>query len=264
MQVITGLIGETTRKLPNIRRCFLPDKGKLLCDCDLSGADARIVAWEAKDEDLKAAFNKGLDVHDYNGRQMYGDSYDPKRPGKIKATARDELKSAVHGTNYGASPRTLAITFGWTIREAEQFQHRWFSKHPGIRDWHRRVERDLQTKRSVGNKFGNRIIYFDRPDNLLPKGLAWIPQSTVAGICARAAIKLSKELPWVEVLLQVHDSIIFQVSSSLATPERFSEIRRALEIPVPYEPDPCIIPWGLATSPRSWGEVKKVNWEAVT
>lgn len=254
-----------TRPLPNVRKLFLPDRGQIVCDVDLQGADAQVVAWEANDEDLKKAFRAGIDVHNKNGFDMWGAAYVPDKPGKIKPTIRDELKSAVHGTNYAASARTLAITFGWTIREAESFQSRWFTLHPGIggnsRDsWHRKVERDLQLTRRISNRFGNRIIYFDRPNNLLPKGLAWIPQSTVAGVCGRAALQLQSKVPWATILSQVHDSIIFQVPTHRFEAASFSEIRSVLQVPVPY-PDPLIIPWGLAASAASWGDVKKMKWE---
>lgn len=247
--------------LPNVRKLFLPDKGHLICDVDLSGADAQVVAWEAGDDDLKRAFRQGLDIHDYNGNSLWGSRYSRDNVVR-KYSMRDELKRAVHGTNYAAGVRTLSSTLGWTQQEVRSFQDAWFRLHPGIREWHRRVERGLQTKRSVSNKFGYRIVYFDRPDNLLPKGLAWIPQSTIAGVCARAAVRLSSELPWLQILLQVHDSVVFQVPYHRCDTRSFAEIKQALYITVPYN-DPLTIPWGLALSDRSWGEVKKVKWEEV-
>lgn len=261
MDTVTESVADV--KLPNVRKLFAPDPGYLLLDCDLKGADAQVVAWEANDHDLKEAFRKGLDVHNHNGTAIYGDSYDPKARRKgAKYTMRDEVKRSVHATNYGGSARTIAITLGWSTHTAQVFQDKWFSVHPGIRAWQQRVEHDLQTKRKIANRFGNRIIYLDRADNLLPKALAWIPQSTVAGLCSRGALALSKVCPWCEILLQVHDSIVFQIPRHRAEPSGFSEIRRALTIPVPYE-DPLNIPWELSFSEKNWGEVKKVEWEAV-
>lgn len=250
-------------KLPNVRKLFQPDPGYLLCDCDLSGADAQVVAWEAGDADLKAAFRAGIDIHNKNGRDVFGESYDPARYSARKGTFRDELKGAVHGTNYVAGIPTLSKDLGWTRHAVASFQTKWFTLHPGIRDWHKQTEYDLQTTRRVSNKFGYRIVYFDRPDNLLPKGLAWIPQSTVAIVCSKAAVRLRRELPWLHILLQVHDSLVFQLPASRATPSSFAEIRRHLEIIVPYH-DPLIIPWGLALSSKSWGDVEKKKWEEVT
>ncbi len=247
-------------QLPNVRRLFLPDKGHLICDVDLSGADAQVVAWEANDKDLKDAFRNRIDVHNKNGLDVFGDSYDPKAKSPRKGTVRDELKAAVHGTNYAAGIRTLSKDLGWEGRRVNDFQRKWFELHPGIKEWHRRVERDLQTRRQISNRFGYRIVYFDRPDNLLPKGLAWIPQSTIAGVCARAAVQLNKELPWVEILSQVHDSLIFQIPIGKSSSVSFQEIRKSLEVEIPYA-DPLTIPWGLAVSEKSWGDIAKRKWE---
>lgn len=247
------------RPLPNVRKLFKPDPGHIICDVDLSGADAQVVAWEAGDTDLKNAFRNGLDIHDFNGKSLWGSRYQREAKPR-KYTMRDELKRAVHGTNYAAGPRTLASTLGWSQAEVRSFQNDWFRLHPGIREWHRRVERSLHESRSVRNTFGYRIVYFDRPDNLLPKGLAWIPQSTIAAVCSRAAVRLSKEVPWADILLQVHDSVVFQIPNHRV--KDLAKLRDVLDIPIPY-PDPLRIPWGLALSARSWGEVEKCKWEEV-
>lgn len=246
-------------KLPNIRKAFIPDPGYVICDCDLSGADAQVVAWEANDADLKRAFREGLNVHNHNGEAVWGNAYDPQaRPRKF--TMRDELKRAVHGTNYGATPRTLAITLGWTIAFATQFQRRWLEElHPNIRDWHHRTQHDLATTRRTSNAFGYRIIWLDRPENCFTNALAWTPQSTVGIVTSRGAANLRRNLPWVKILLQVHDSVVFQIPFHRYTPSGLKTIREHLEVTVPY-PDPLIIPWGLATSEKSWGDVEKVNW----
>lgn len=250
------------KPLPNVRKLFLPDPGHIICDCDLSGADAQVVAWEAKDEDLKAAFKSGLDIHDHNGRALWGERYSRDLKPR-KYTMRDELKRAVHGTNYAGGVRTIGAVLGWSQAEVRSFQDKWFKLHPGIKEWHHRVERDLNTRRQVANQFGYRIVYFDRPDNLLPKGLAWIPQSTVATICGRHAVRISKNLPWLHVLIQVHDSIVFQIPNHRDTASSWRSIQDHLRNEVPYKPEPLSIPWGLATSKLSWGEVKKVKWESV-
>lgn len=245
--------------LPNIRKLFIPDPGMVICDCDLSGADAQVVAWESGDEDLKTAFKNGLDVHNHNGKAMWGDDYEPKR--KLRHnTMRDELKRAVHGTNYFATPRTLAATLGWTVAFATQFQTRWLHVlHPAISEWHRRVNYDLSTTRTITNKFGYRIVYLDRAENCFTQALAWTPQSTVGLIAAKGAVKLRKYIPWSQLLLQVHDSLVFQIPFHRYNPSSMAELKQVLDIPVPY-PDPLRIPWGLAVSEKSWGDVEKKNW----
>ena len=243
---------------PNIRRIMIPDPGYVICDCDLSGADAQVVAWEAGDTDLKNAFRKGLNIHNHNGEAVWGSNYIPDK--KIrKYTMRDELKRAVHGTNYGVTSRSLGITLNWTTAMAEQFRSRWFSIHPGIEEWQKRVNYDLMVKRKTYNKFGYDITWMDRPDTCYNKALAWGPQSTVGIVCARGGINLRKYLPWIDLLLQVHDSLVFQIPFHRYSPSNLQEIKKILTVEIPYT-DPLIIPWGLAVSEKSWGDVQKVDW----
>lgn len=245
--------------LPNVRKIFIPDPGFTIFDCDLSGADAQVVAWEAGDDDLKAAFRAGLDVHAKNATDMWGASFtslDPESHAYYKK--RQSNKHAVHGTNYGGSPTAVAKhpAINWTIHEADQFQKRWFSLHPKIKKWHESVQRQLDTNKTVTNAFGYRRVFFDRPDAVFPEALAWVPQSTVALVSFYGAIQLEQRLSYVEMLLQNHDSVVFQVPSKHDT--EYAEIRAGLRISIPY-PDPLVIPWGLSKSTISWGDCTKVK-----
>jgi len=248
-------------KLPNVRKLLKPDPGHIICEVDLSGADAQVVAWEADDLDLKKAFRDGLKVHAKNaidlfGKEIAGDD------GRREPTYTN-CKRAVHGTNYGASARTLAVTLGWKILQAENFQSRWFSLHPGIRDWHARTEHLLYNGATIRNKFGFRVVYFDRPASLLPEALAWVPQSTVAIVASKGAARIRRYLPWARNCLQVHDSVVFQIPNLRFSPSNMVTLKQLLEIVIPY-PDPLIIPWEISISTTTWGETKKMKWSEIT
>lgn len=240
-------------QLPNIRKLFIPDPGYVIFDADLSGADAQVVAAEAQDADLLRAFKEGLDVHSKNATDLWGEAFTRLEGGARKAK-RQQCKQAVHGTNYGASAHTLSTILGWSRKDSEDFQRRWFSLHPGIKGWHQRTEANLRSTRTASNRFGFRIIYFDRIDALLPQALAWIPQSTVAITCFRGALQLERECPYAEILLQVHDSVVFQVPFAHA--EKFDQIKKGLTVDIPYAP-PLTIAWKLSFSHVSWGECKE-------
>lgn len=260
--------------MPNIRKMFIPDPGYTIFDVDLAGADAQVVAYEAEDLDLINAFKAGLDVHSKNAEDLWGAAF-TKLPGDKdngpKSKKRKECKQGVHLTNYGGSARTAAKVLGWTIKEAEEFQRRWFSIHPGIKKhFHGRVESSLRNTRMVKNRFGNRRVYFDRIDSCFTEALAWIPQSTVAEVSFRGGLQLLERtgsvygrrgellsFGWVEILLQVHDSLVFQVRSEHEN--RIGEIRSHLQYPVPYDvPSPLTIQWGIARSRVSWGAAEAV------
>ena len=218
-------------------------------DADLQQADAQIVAWEADDEELKAIFrDPSTDLHSENCRTIFG---------KYTSHGRQLAKVGVHATNYGAKAATLARALGITVAMAEAFQRKWFSAHPGIRDWQRRIERLLQTTRTVSNSFGFKIRYFGRIETLLPEALAWIPQSTVSQIINTGLNNL-EDHPNVTPLIQVHDSIVGQFKHSFYP--RRSEIRDAMTITVPYD-DPLLMGVDITCSRKSWGDCKNVPWK---
>jgi len=254
--------GPQIYKLPRVRKIFIPDPGYLILDADLSGADAQVVAWEADDNDLKKAFRSGVKIHEKNAIDMFGQRYSDlpgnrSDKGTPKGLLYDKLKRTVHATNYLATPRALHLNpdIAWTLLEAEDFQRRWFSLHPGIREWHKRVQFALASSRTVRNAFGYRIIFFDRIDSIAPEAVAWGPQSTVAETCFRGALQLEQECPWAEILIQVHDSIVFQIPYSKSDQTR--KIKDSLLNEVPY-PDPLVIQWGLKSSSKSWGDCEDV------
>lgn len=238
-------------KLPNLRRMFIPDEGMLLFDADLAGADAQVVAWEANDEDLKAKFRSGEKIHALNAKDMYGTAAGPD--GK-KAPYYKNAKMGTHLSNYGGTPRTLSKSCAMLIHEAELFQRRWFELHPGIKDWQNRVMSNLQSTGIIENRFGFRRIFYDRPDSVYTNALAWIPQSTIAIIIHKAMDAIIRNLRRVELLLQVHDSLVGQFP--IAYKDLYlPKIAENMLVPVPYE-DPLIISTSLDISLKSWGDLE--------
>lgn len=247
-----------TIALPNLRKMFIPDPGYMIVDADLSGADAQVVAWEADDEDLKTAFRAGMKVHIKNARDVYPEIVGDLTDEQLKATDKPggiyhNCKRRVHATNYGGSARTLAITLKTSLSEEERFQRAWFHLHPGIKEWQDRTDHQIQTTRTVRNRFGYRRVYFDRVERLLPEGLAWIPQSTVALVCDRGLLQIEAAFPWLEILLQNHDSGVFQIP--IHREDWLDRIHKELHNEVPYS-DPLVIPWGMSSSRQSWGDCK--------
>jgi hypothetical protein len=110
----------------------------------------------------------------------------------------------------------------------------------------------MNKRRFIENRFGYRWYIFDRTDGLLPECLAWLPQSHTSCVINRAWVNIYRNLPEVQVLLQVHDSLAGQFPSHL----KEWAVRRLKEessIVIPYD-DPLIIPTGVKTSQKSWGE----------
>lgn len=239
----------TRFKMPNIRNLYLPDVGYEIFDIDLAGADAQVVAWESGDANMKALFREKRKIAAFAAKEIFGSAAGSDGKNEPYYT---RAKMGGHATNYGAYPGTVAKACGISFRDAEKFQELWFSIFPGIRDWHTRIEHELQTRRYVENRFGYRMTFFGRVDKALPQALAWVPQSTVAIVTAKAMDILDLSFPSVEILLQVHDSIVGQLPI-----ERplflFDQLLDAVRIPIPYD-DPLTIPWGAKLSKYTWGD----------
>lgn len=247
---------------PNIREIFIPDQGNTWFDLDLERADLFVVAWEAADEQLKAAMRLGVDIHLLNAYILQGKEPPPMEElveshpkyadhRGAQKYVREFAKVFCHGTNYGGKARTMAAHTGRTISEIERAQRIWFSAHPGIERWHNRVRDEMAKKRYVENRFGYRWYVFDRLENVLPEAIAWIPQSTVSIVINRIWQRIDAELPEVEVLMQVHDSLPGQMPTHRVA-ELLPKIREFSKIVVPY-PDPLVIPVSIKTSDKSWG-----------
>lgn len=247
--------GDEAHGLPNVRKLFLPDQDCTIFDCDLDRADAQVVAWEANDIPLKEIFRAGLDMHLQNARDIFNN------PNLGKDSKERKLaKAGCHAINYGAKPPTLSRALGITMVEAERFYNRWFALHPAIAEWHRRIESELATTRSVTNRFGYRRYYFSRVEGLLPEALAWVPQSTVALVIDKGLVNIDRNLRGrVDPLLQVHDSLVMQCKTKDFTAVK-KEVREQLRIVIPYE-DPLIIGVGIKASTTSWGDCEDIDWD---
>lgn len=183
--------------------------------------------------------------------------YCPKTTTGFFMVRREGKISVTGNTNYVGSARTMAAHTGRTIHEVDRAQKIWFGAHPGIKRWHVRVETQIRRHKFVENAFGYRWYIFDRVDAILPEAVAWIPQSTVSNVINKIWIKLYNELPEVEVLLQVHDSLCGQMPSEKteALSHRIVELSK---IVVPYS-DPLVIPFSVKLSDKSWGDVEDMG-----
>lgn len=262
---------QTELKIPNVRKFLITDPGYVQFEADLKGADAQVVAWEMDDEDLKAAFRAGVDIHEHNAEAMWGHEFTKLPIGShARNHKRQECKHTVHGIHYGCTPRTTAIQRGWTVHEADRFHQRWLRLHPGVEVYHNRVRANLAKDRTIYNRFGFRRVFFKRIDDSFTEAVAWIPQSTVAINTYYGALQLEKKywphhqergyfpdgISFEGLILQTHDSINFQFPEN-KTPSA-SDIRAALAVPIPYE-DTLTIPWDLKWSGKSWGDMEKIK-----
>lgn len=232
--------------LPNVRRNFVPDPGMEFFDIDLDSADLRIVVWESDCKEMKSMFAEGLKPYVEIAKEYYRDPNITKNHPSYKL-----FKALCHGTNYLGTPSGLAGRIGLLTNEVERIQKWYYGKFPEIEDWQNGIKESVTRKRYVQNVFGYRTYYFDRIEGtIFNQAVAWIPQSTVGCLINRGYRNIHHNLPDVEVLLQVHDSLAGQFPIGT---NRTSDIIRECSVPLPYA-EPLVIPVGIKTSTNSWGD----------
>ena len=282
-----------TLPLPNIRAAYRPDPGYALVEADLARADAQVIAWEADASKLKEALRHDTDIHSANAIALFASSFERGHPHQVRPldprsmhsngmSYRDCAKRWVHATNFGGRARTLASVLVLAERQIEQCQRWWLEvEHPQIGAFHRLLNSDLASRKNpvIYNRFGFRRLYVggDRQGNLLGQALAWIAQSTVAVVINTAMLQIdcSADLlhqercrqcmvceSWpLQLLLQVHDSVLLQVPLSALTNEFIARLTSAMRVTVPYD-DPLIIASEIKWSSRSWGHMH--SWRGST
>jgi DNA polymerase I-like protein with 3'-5' exonuclease and polymerase domains len=258
-------------ELPNIRKLFTPSPGFTIFEADLAGADAQVVAWLTNCVKLKKIFLNHEPLHLINAKGIYGHKY-PKLASlpisKLGDTIAKEdhtlnklrqfAKVGCHAVNYGCKETTLASSLGLRVPEAIEFISNHFANYPEILAWHEQTENDLFTSRTVVNPFGYKRFYFDRLEGLLPEALAWVPQSTVAITVNKAWVNIGRNLPAVQILLQVHDSLVGQFKTP-SSPDELHSILLSIaaqfnSIQIPFPNDTLTIPASIKISTKSWGD----------
>lgn len=233
-----------------LRYPFIADPRKVIINVDLEQADARNVGaiiWETFPDspqrgDYLDACESG-DLHTRVCRMAWPDIGWPDDPALWRGIAdqkayrdmsyRDLAKRLGHGTNYLGTPRTMARHTKTDVKLIEDFQDRYFAAFPLIKRWHEFTSEQLQSYGFLVTLFGRRRFFFGRAaeDTTLREAIAYAPQSMTAEQIDRGYTQLWRKHKEVELLVQVHDSITFQVPLATAA-ERIPTYLETLRVPL--------------------------------
>src|SRR5436190_3856711 len=200
-----------------IRRAFIAADGHKLVSADYSQIELRLLAEIAGIEALEKAFREGLDIHAMTASEMFGVPV-KGMPGEIRRRA----KAINFGIIYGISAFGLANQLGIEREEAGAYIRKYFERFPGIRDYMEKTKAFAKRNGYVLTLFGRKCHYPDIA-NSNPSIRAFNEraavnatlQGTAADIIRRAMIRmdraLSKHELGAQMLLQVHDELVFEV-----------------------------------------------------
>ena len=238
--------------LPNIKELFLFDDGMTGFDLDGDSADLRIVTGESGCRQMQAYFAAKVKPYVEIAKEYFKDPTITKHHPSYKT-----MKALCHGSNYGGEPAGLAERIGLIRHDVERMQNWYFGMCPEIKAWQEEIRNQILSRGWIENPFGYRLWNWDRPSRkLVNEALAWTPQSTVGLLVNKIAVRIDREIPEVQLLLQVHDSLNGQYPTHLGEPMRDRILRLAESVPVPCKTGTIYIPAGMKTSTKNWGDCK--------
>lgn len=230
----------------SLRSVFVADPGMKFANLDLEQADSRnlgALIWDTFVNEFGEEFaGKYLDLCESgdlhtnvckmsNTQLPWGDGRTDREIADMifyrDKTYRDGSKVLGHGSNYLGQPVTMARHTKFPVSAVKLFQLNYFTALPAIPKYHENVAWQLKNFGSLTTLYGRRRFFFGRADDAatLREAVAYSPQSMTADEINRGILDLWRANR-VQLLMQVHDSILFQY---------------------PEELEDEIVPWALQT-----------------
>jgi len=221
----------------DLRDIVMPDEGTGWLEWDWDQFELRINAATCGDLPSLEAFANGYDIHTLNACDLFGLSYptDKRDPHKsptnaewrlnVKWEGKDDprrvfAKRFVYRLDYGGDPARAgdipgARALGLTSTTLVQASNRYLSQHPAKARWRRDTR--LRISRPPGGGVPYAENFLGRKRRISESGpAAWriafdYPmQSGVSDVANLTAIRIERELPWLELMYQMHDGWKYQ------------------------------------------------------
>lgn len=289
-ETIFGTGGNQQNWPHDLLRFFLFDEGYLGYSFDLSQIENRIVAYVGGVIPQIKAFESGIDLHKLTASVIFDKPYTEISSvdgssilGDGRQSERFWGKKGNHAINYDVQYKTFALKNEMREAEAKQVLETIHRGYPQIRGgYHQVVQEMLKRNRMVTNLF-NRNRLFLGPiipsypfvpksacENTYREAYAQLAQSTCADKINEHGLLYVYEnqdlFAIIELLAQIHDSIVFQISLAHSWVEHAKVllmIKRSLEQPLLWREQeiftPCDLSIGFNMCKEEMKELKSVE-----
>lgn len=234
----TGRLSSTDPNLQNIpirtavgrqiRKAFIADNRPefrhfkdecVLFSADYSQMELRLMAHFSQDPTLVSAFQAGLDIHRATAAEVFGVPLED-----VTSDQRSTAKTVNFGIMYGMQAYGLSRDTGMPRAEATKFIERYMNQFQGVRRYLDETLKFAQTHGYAASLYGRRRYVPDitggGPRRMAAERAAInMPlQGTASDIMKIAMIRVAERLAQsglrAEMLLQVHDELLFETPVS--------------------------------------------------
>jgi len=201
-----------------IRRAFITrDSDTLLLGADYSQIELRILAHLSQDARLLEAFHSGEDIHVVTAALMF-----KVAPDAVDSEMRRVAKMGNYGVTYGLSEFGLAQNAGISRKEARRFIEEYNRTYPGVAAYMETLKEEARRLGYVSTLLGRRRYIPEINDRnrtlreAAERAAINMPvQGTQADLIKIAMIRIAERMRAEhmhgEMILQVHDELVFRV-----------------------------------------------------
>jgi len=258
----TGRLSSTHPNLQNIpirterglriRRAFIAEPGKMLVSADYSQIELRVLAHITQDQNLLKAFAEDLDIHSATACEIFDVSLS-----QVTDDLRRKAKAVNFGIAYGQGVYGLAETLKITRTESKDIIDRYFERFPGVKNYMSQTVEAVKEKGYVETLLGRRR-YIPEINSKNPALKAFAERAAInapiqgmASDMVKMAMIEVKDHFRNEMILQVHDELLFEIVEDEKLEAKTHKIQKLMEgcitLSVPLKVNVAI--------GRSWAEL---------
>jgi DNA polymerase-1 len=232
-----------------IREAFIAPQGRKFVGADYSQIELRVLAHITEDPGLVEAFMNDADIHTLTAATVFDISLDD-----VSYEQRDIAKRINFGIAYGMGAFGLSVAANIPRNEAQEFIDSYFENYAGVKAYMDRTIEEVNSQGYVSSLFGRRR-YFQKVDGRAEREAINMPiQGCAADLMKMAMIqvadRIQKENMKADMILQIHDELIFEVDEDQAEECRdlvVEVMESVYKLKVPLKVDAAI--------GDNWGEI---------
>ena len=218
---VAGRLSSSKPNLQNVpkevRRAFIARPGHVIVEADYQAAEMRLAAHFTKSPRLVQIFRADGDPH-----KMVADEMTELMGAPV---SRQRGKVINFGKIYGMGALGFSKKFDITPEEAKRYVDAYDNKFPEIKALYYALQKEAQERGYIRLPTGRVRRY---PDGKFQTAFNNLIQGTAAEVVRFAMTRIAKQLPEAQMLLQVHDSILFELREDQVE-ELVPEIVRVME-----------------------------------
>jgi len=242
----------------NIRAAFQAEEGRILVAADYSQIELRVLAYISQDPVLMKAFIEEQDIHQQTAAFLF---QTPEE--MVTSEQRDVGKKINFSVLYGLTAYSLAGDLAISFKDAKNYIESYFARYSKVKEWMNTVVEKTKSTGYTETLYGRKrwVPGINDANKMIFEASKRIAINTpVQGAAAeimkigmiKTVDQIRKEKIDAELLLQVHDEIIFSVKES--------DLARAIK--VIQEELESVVAWPFPlkisiNSGKSWGELSK-------